>query len=124
MKQMSQTTLRGTRLGTVSYETDAHIAAADRQFVRYDCPQGHETVIPFSIEAEEIPLVWTCRCGDEAAVVTKSENLAVPDDKPERHVRTHWDMLMERRTIADLESLLKERLALLRAHERVERKSA
>ncbi|MEL0148324.1 MAG: RNA polymerase-binding protein RbpA, partial [Actinomycetota bacterium] len=27
----------------------------------------------------------------------------------------HWDMLMERRTRADLEELLEERLALLRA---------
>ena len=28
-------------------------------------------------------------------------------------MRTHWDMLLERRTIADLEALLEERLALL-----------
>jgi hypothetical protein len=31
----------------------------------------------------------------------------------ERPVRTHWDMLLERRSIADLEELLEERLALL-----------
>ncbi|MGI8870016.1 MAG: RNA polymerase-binding protein RbpA, partial [Mycobacteriales bacterium] len=36
--------------------------------------------------------------------------------------RTHWDMLMERRTIADLEEVLAERLELLR--ERRPRKSA
>jgi len=28
-------------------------------------------------------------------------------------VRTHWDMLLERRSIADLEELLRERLDLL-----------
>ena len=36
-----------------------------------------------------------------------------PEAKPEKHARTHWDMLLERRTIADLEVLLEERLALL-----------
>jgi hypothetical protein len=29
--------------------------------------------------------------------------------------RTHWDMLLERRSRAELEELLQERLALLRA---------
>ena len=32
-------------------------------------------------------------------------------------MRTHWDMLLERRTIADLEELMSERLALLHAHQ-------
>jgi hypothetical protein len=32
-----------------------------------------------------------------------------------KHVRSHWDMLLERRTIAELEELLAERLELLRA---------
>jgi hypothetical protein len=39
--------------------------------------------------------------------------VAAPETKPEKHQRTHWDMLLERRTIADLEVLLQERLALL-----------
>ena len=30
-------------------------------------------------------------------------------------VRTHWDMLRERRTVGELEELLAERLALLRS---------
>jgi len=32
-------------------------------------------------------------------------------------VRTHWDMLRERRSIAELEELLAERLSLLRSGE-------
>ena len=35
--------------------------------------------------------------------------------KPARKQRTHWDMLLERRTIEDLEVLLEERLGLLRS---------
>jgi hypothetical protein len=40
--------------------------------------------------------------------------------------RTHWDMLLERRSIPELEELLEERLTLLRQSrgEKVTRKSA
>jgi hypothetical protein len=38
-----------------------------------------------------------------------------PEFKAQRHVRTHWDMLRERRSIPELEDLLEERLVLLRA---------
>ncbi|MFM7598195.1 MAG: RNA polymerase-binding protein RbpA, partial [Actinomycetota bacterium] len=80
----------------------------------YDCPRGHVTTVPFSAEAEEVPVLWECRCGAEALQRSASR----PDDKPGRHVRTHWDMLLERRTIDDLEELLDERLDLLRSGRR------
>jgi hypothetical protein len=121
---MSESSMRGSRLGSLSYETDEHVEPADRQAVEYGCAKGHRTTVPFSVEAEEIPLTWTCRCGLEARVLTASTKLAKPDDRPERHVRTHWDMLLERRTIAELEELLAERLALLNADDFQERKSA
>jgi len=101
--------MRGTRLGALSYETDAHVVPAERLAITYVCPQGHRTVVPYFIEAEEIPFEWTCRCGETA----ERPDVDAPEAKPERHVRTHWDMLLERRTIADLEELLQERLALL-----------
>ena len=107
---MSEGSLRGSRLGSTSYENDAHVALAERLIVSYDCPRGHVTTVPFAAEAEEIPVLWECRCGAEALQRSASR----PDDKPTRHVRTHWDMLMERRTIDDLEELLDERLDLLR----------
>ncbi|MBU6243721.1 MAG: RNA polymerase-binding protein RbpA [Actinomycetales bacterium] len=121
---MSETSMRGSRLGSLSYETDEHVEPAERQMIRYVCPKGHKIVLPFSAEAEEIPLTWGCRCGEEAAVVTRSANLAVPSERAERHVRTHWDMLLERRSITELEALLQERLALMRADDLTERKSA
>ena len=43
--------------------------------------------------------------------------MASTDVKEARYVRTHWDMLLERRSIAELEELLTERLALLRGHQ-------
>lgn len=121
---MSETSMRGSRLGSLSYETDEHVETAERQVIRYACPKGHLTSVPFSVDAEEIPLTWTCRCGSESSVITPAANLALPDDRPERHVRTHWDMLLERRTIAELEELLAERLALLHSDDFDQRKSA
>ena len=38
----------------------------------------------------------------------------LPEAKDEKPPRTHWDMLIERRSISDLEELLAERLELLR----------
>ncbi|MFM9134633.1 MAG: RNA polymerase-binding protein RbpA [bacterium] len=107
---MSEGTLRGTRLGATSYENDEHVAPAERVLVSYDCPRGHTTVVPFSAEAEEIPVLWECRCGAEGLQREASR----PDAKAQRPARTHWDMLMERRTLDDLEELLVERLDLLR----------
>jgi hypothetical protein len=101
--------MRGSRLGALSYETDAHVVQAERLAVAYQCPEGHRTVVPYSVEAEEIPYEWTCRCGRTAV----RPDVEAPEPKPERHQRSHWDMLLERRTIADLEELLQERLALL-----------
>ena len=37
--------------------------------------------------------------------------------KAEKPVRTHWDMLLERRSVKELEDILKERLELLRGGE-------
>jgi hypothetical protein len=104
--------LRGTRLGANSYETESYVEYAPRQYVTYLCPKGHEVSVPMSVEAEEIPYTWECRCGSEATRV----NAVAPDIKAGRTPRSHWDMLLERRTIADLESLLAERLDLLHAN--------
>jgi hypothetical protein len=52
------------------------------------------------------------------------ENHERPDEKPVKPARTHWDMLMERRTTAELEELLQERLELLRSGRLNGRRSA
>ena len=107
---MSERALRGSRLGAQSYENDAGVEMAARQEVGYDCPRGHHFTMPFSVEAD-VPVVWECRvCGGEALLVDGTQ----PEAKKSKPPRTHWDMLMERRTTADLEDLLAERLALLR----------
>ncbi len=42
---------------------------------------------------------------------------ALPEEKNEKPARTHWDMLLERRSEKELEEILKERLDLLRGGE-------
>jgi hypothetical protein len=107
---MSDGALRGSRLGATSYETDNHVEFAPRQPVSYDCPDGHVTTMPFSLEAD-VPLVWDCRCNKQALLRDGDR----PEPKYVKPPRTHWDMLLERRELGDLEVLLEERLDLLRA---------
>ena len=93
---MSERALRGSRLGAVSYETDTGQEPAGRQPVVYDCPQGHTFTVPFSLEAVEIPAEWECRQCGQLAVRHDGQR---PEGKAGKPQRTHWDMLLERRTI-------------------------
>lgn len=107
---MAERTLRGARLGGQSFEDERGIEFAGRQQVAYRCPQGHDFEITMSDEAE-VPAIWECpRCGMEALNLSGAK----PEEKAEKPARTHWDMLLERRSIAELEELLSERLELLR----------
>ena len=107
---MSDRSMRGTRLGAQSLESDTGVQPAARQDVTYHCPNGHSVVVPLSVEAD-VPSLWECRWGAMAL----REDAEQPNAKPVKPARTHWDMLMERRTTAELETLLDERLALLRS---------
>lgn len=108
---MSERALRGTRLVVTSYETDRGIDLAPRQAVEYACEKGHRFEMPFSVEAE-IPPEWECKvCGAQALLVDGDG----PEEKKAKPARTHWDMLMERRTREELEEVLEERLAVLRS---------
>jgi hypothetical protein len=116
---MSDRSMRGTRLGAQSLESDNGVQPAARQDVTYYCPNGHTVVVPLSMEAD-VPALWECRCGSQAL----RENTELPEAKPSKPARTHWDMLMERRTTAELEVLLEERLELLRSGRLTQRRIA
>ena len=93
----------------MSYESDRHTEFAPRLQATYDCPEGHATVMPFAAEAD-VPPHWECRVCGATALLRDGEQ---PEAKPAKHVRTHWDMLLERRSVAELEEVLAERLAAL-----------
>ena len=110
---MGDRTLRGARLGGQSFEDERGIEFAARQQVGYKCSRGHTFEITMSVEAD-VPATWECpRCGS----VSLSVDGIQPEQKNEKPVRTHWDMLLERRSESELEEILTERLEMLRAGE-------
>ncbi|MYM18920.1 hypothetical protein GSY69_02715 [Brevibacterium sp. 5221] len=106
---MSERSLRGTQLGSRSLESEVGVEPAPRQLVEYACEDGFTFTVPFSVEAE-VPATWESGThglgkrvgGGEAAETTEKQG------------RTHWDMLLERRSLEELQVLLDERLAVRR----------
>lgn len=112
---MADRSLRGMRLGALSMQSEEGVVFMERTEYIYSCTScGRETTVKFAADAEA-PEAWECRtCGSEAALIV--DNKAVEIDRSDEKVaRTHWDMLLERRTRPELEELLEERLAYVRA---------
>ncbi|EKF23458.1 hypothetical protein C731_2502 [Mycolicibacterium hassiacum DSM 44199] len=99
----------------MSYETDRNHDLAPRKIARYRTENGEIFEVPFADDAE-IPPTWLCRNGQEGVLLEGD----APEPKKTKPPRTHWDMLLERRSIEELEELLKERLEILRAKRRGE----
>jgi len=113
---MAERALRGTRLGATSYENDRNTDLAPRQEIAFVCPKEHHFTVPFAAEAE-VPATWECRVCGAIAFTAEGEQ---PSPKKVKPPRSHWDMLRERRSIADLEQVLEERLALIRGQRDVD----
>ena len=94
---MADRVLRGSRMGATSYETEYGTEPAPRNIAAYRCPRGHEFRVPFSEEAD-VPTTWECRLDGTPGVLVDGP---APEAKKVKQARTHWDMLMERRTVAD-----------------------
>lgn len=110
---MADRVLRGSRLGSVSYETDRDHDLAPRRTAKYRCENGEEFEVPFSDDAE-IPATWIGRSGQEGRLIEGTG----AEEKKTKPPRTHWDMLCERRSMEDLETLLKERMDVHKARRR------
>lgn len=105
---MAERSLRGMSIGAKSLESDDNVDFAARHEVAYVCPQGHRTILPLAVGVEE-PEKWECRCGQIAHRENTEETESDESAKPQR---THWDMLLERRSIEELSDLLDKRLAM------------
>lgn len=112
---MADRSLRGIRLGAQSLQSEEGVVLHERVQRTYTCGTcGRDTTLTFAADAEP-PATWECRtCGAEASLVVGDAAIAV-DHSADKAPRTHWDMLLERRTIPELEELLEERLAYVRA---------
>jgi hypothetical protein len=111
---MAERALRGARLGAQSFEDERGVEMAPRQEVEYVCEDGHIFTVTMSDEAE-LPAEWEDpKTGKTGRLAGLAEDT---DDKSAKPVRTHWDMLLERRSESELEEILTERLELLRGGE-------
>ena len=108
---MRSGTLKATGLGTKSFEGDEGVALSPRRQLDFDCPAHHRFSIVFSDEAL-LPTTWDCPTCWATAVRSDGVEAEAVAVKP---TRTHWDMLRERRSVAELEEILAERLALLKS---------
>ena len=108
---MADRALRGMQIGAKSMESEEGVVFAGRFTAKYLCPNGHEFEIPFATEAMP-PATWECKCGSVAEIV--GDVPEEEDAKAAKPVRTHWDMLRERRSIEELDQVLTEQLTLLR----------
>ena len=111
---MSDRSLRGMRLGSQSMESEAGVEPAARQRVEYRTEEGERIFVTFAAEAE-IPATWTAKSGKEALRVDGDK----PQETTEKPVRTHWDMLLERRSMEELEETLQKRLEYYRERHEV-----
>ncbi|GGD38931.1 RNA polymerase-binding protein RbpA [Microbacterium faecale] len=111
---MADRSLRGIRLGAQSLQSEEGVVFMEREDHTYLCSLcGRETVLTFAADAEA-PASWECRtCGGEAILQTP-KGAAEVDRSGEKAARTHWDMLLERRSEEELEQLLSERLEYIR----------
>ena len=116
--------VRGSSLSQHSYESDDNVVPVEAVPHRYHCPAGHLTTLRFAYDADEVPDVWDCpKCGrtahqDQTAarrVAGSAAGLALFSPRTVSAGKTHWDMLLERRTMDELEALLEERLQFLRS---------
>lgn len=103
------------RLGAQSLQSEEGVVFSERQVREFRAGDGSTFSVTFAADAD-IPDRWTSpRSGQEGQLLEEDGTLAVREVKEVKPPRTHWDMLLERRTRAELEELLEERLQYLRA---------
>ena len=111
---MAQTTMRGMRLGSQSLESEAGVAYSARKSHTYRCVNSHDTVMVFAADAE-LPETWQCKqCTGEGILMADGKKITL-EHAEDKTPRSHWEMLLERRSREELEEILAERLAYIRS---------
>ena len=112
---MAERTLRGARIGSTSLQGEAGVELSPRRAVEYLTDKGTRFTVMFDADAEP-PADWVDQRTGEIGFLDDEAGRAARSEIEEKEAsqRTHWDMLIERRSREELEELLEERLQLLR----------
>ena len=112
---MADRSLRGMRLGSQSLQSEEGVEFSPRKKSLYRTEDGATFEVMFAADAD-VPETWESpRTGQEGRLVGEDGGLVQSVVVETKAPRTHWDMLLERRTRPELEELLQERLELLRS---------
>lgn len=112
---MADRSLRGMRLGAQSLQSEEGVTFSPRRKSVYQLNDGSTFEVTFAADAE-VPTLWESPKSGREGHLLGDNGKPVPLEVVETKVpRSHWDMLLERRSRAELEELLEERLTFLRA---------
>jgi hypothetical protein len=112
---MADRSLRGMRLGSQSLQSEEGVEFSPRKKAVYQTTDGNTFDMVFSADAD-IPDIWQSpKSGLEGRLLSADGKPVEIDEVDVKVPRSHWDMLLERRTRDELEELLQERLDFLRA---------
>lgn len=102
---MGKGTLRGHRWGRATVELDRDTDLAARVTARFACTRGHEFGVQFVADAD-LPASWSCRQHGVQDCLRIDATANTPAAARRKPARTPLVMLHERRSQADLETLL------------------
>jgi hypothetical protein len=111
---MAQQTMRGIRLGAHSLESEIGVNYSPRNKHSFQCSNSHISELVFAQDAE-LPNTWQCKSCPEQAVLLTDGKLTKLDLNELKIPKSHWEMLLERRSKEDLEEILQERISYIRA---------
>jgi hypothetical protein len=112
---MADRSLRGMRLGSQSLQSEEGVEFSPRKRAVYRTAEGTEFDMVFAADAE-IPDIWQSpKSGQEGRLLAADGTPVEIEVGDVKVPRSHWDMLLERRSRDELEELLQERLEFLRA---------
>lgn len=125
---MSEKRLRGTRLGSTSFESEEGVDFVATQTVTFRTDDGEEFQVTF-MEGIDLPFNWnsphTAKSGRRLDAKGKPVTGVDPNaPTPPAPAVTHWEQLLKRRTIEELEVILAERREEMRASGQFNHKAA
>jgi hypothetical protein len=125
---MNDKRLLGSRLGSTSFESEVGVEFVARQEITFRTDDGEEFAVTF-MEGVDVPYEWVSPRSSKKGrrldasgkpVVGVDPNAPAPPATPV----THWEQLLKRRTLDELEEILAERREEMRASGQLGSKAA